>query len=87
MSAKLKNRGKSTSAEVSHISPHGIWVLVNDSEYMLSFADYPWFSDAKVSEIQNVQVLHGRHLRWPMLDVDIELDTLVAPEGYPLIYK
>jgi hypothetical protein len=54
---------------------------------MLSFADYPWFSDAKVSEIQNVQVLHGRHLRWPMLDVDIELDTLVAPEGYPLIYK
>jgi hypothetical protein len=87
MSAKLKNRGKSTSAEVSHISPHGIWVLVNDSEYMLSFADYPWFSDAKVSEIQNVQVLHGRHLRWPMLDVDIEIDSLVAPEGYPLIYK
>ena len=87
MSTKLKNRGKNISAEVSHISMHGIWVLVNDAEYMLSFSEYPWFSEAKLSEIHDVQVLHGRHLRWPMLDVDIELDSLVAPERYPLIYK
>ncbi len=87
MSTKLKNRGKSILAEVSHISTHGIWVLVNGSEYMLAFSEYPWFSDAKLSEIQNVQFLHGRHLRWPMLDIDIELDSLVAPERYPLIYK
>jgi hypothetical protein len=87
MSTKLKKRGKSILAEVSHISTHGLWVLVNDSEYMLSFAEYPWFTDAKLSAIQNVQVLHGTHLRWPMLDVDIELDSLVSPERYPLMYK
>ena len=87
MKTKLKSRGKNILAEVSHISTHGIWVLVNDSEYMLSFSEYPWFSEAKLSEIQNLQVLHGRHLRWPMLDVDIEIDSLVKPEGYPLIYK
>ena len=87
MSTKLKNRGKSISAEVSHISMHGIWVLVNDGEYMLSFSEYPWFSDAKLSEIQNVQVLNGNHLRWPMLDVDIEIDSLETPERYPLVYK
>ena len=87
MSTKLRNRGKSISAEVSHISTHGIWVLVNDSGYMLSFSEYPWFTEAKLSEIQNVQVLHGNHLRWPMLDVDIELDSLVTPERYPLTYK
>ena len=87
MNTKLKKRGKSISAEVSHISTHGIWVLVNDSEYMLSFSEYPWFSEAKISEIQNLQFLHGRHLRWPMLDVDIELDSLVMPELYPLVYK
>ena len=85
--SKLKSRGKSISAEVSHISTHGLWVLVNDREYMLSFSEYPWFSEAKLSEIQNVQVLHGSHLRWPMLDVDIELDSLETPERYPLIYK
>ena len=87
MNTKLKKRGKSISAEVSHISTHGIWVLVNDSEYMLSFSEYPWFSEAKISEIQNLQLLHGRHLRWPMLDVDIELESLVMPERYPLVYK
>jgi hypothetical protein len=54
---------------------------------MLSFSEYPWFSEAKISEIQNLQFLHGRHLRWPMLDVDIELDSLVMPERYPLVYK
>ena len=85
--SKLKSRGKSISAEISHISTHGIWVLVDDREYLLSFSEYPWFSEAKLSEIQDVQVLHGKHLRWPKIDVDIELDSLVAPERYPLVYK
>ena len=87
MKTKIKSRGKSNLAEVSHISTHGIWVLVSDSEYMLPFSEHPWFSEAKLREIQNVQVLHGSHLRWPMLDVDIEIDSLVTPERYPLIYK
>ncbi len=41
---KLKNHGKSISgAEVIQISPCGIWLLINDTEYFLPYEDFPWF--------------------------------------------
>ena len=88
MKTKSKKRGSSTSAaEVSHISTHGVWVLVGEIEFHLGFDDYPWFRDARISEIQSVELLYGTHLRWESLDVDIELDSLKTPERYPLIYR
>jgi len=79
--------GKSTShVEIQEISKHGIWIYVMGREYFLSYKDYPWFKEAKVSEICNVQFLHGLHLHWPDLDVDLEVEALEYPERYPLIY-
>ncbi|MEI6126634.1 MAG: DUF2442 domain-containing protein [Pseudomonadota bacterium] len=34
-----------------------------------------------------MQLLHGYHLYWPDLDVDLELDNLEFPERYPLKSK
>ncbi len=65
----------------------GIWLLANDREYFLSHDRYPWFKDATVKEIHNVQLLHGMHLHWPDLDVDLEMAALDQPEKYPLTYK
>ena len=88
MKTKSKKPGKRTlAAEVTHISNHGIWVLVGEKEYLLSFDEYPYFSEAKVTDIQNVELLHGIHLRWNALDVDLALDSLENPAGYPLIYR
>jgi hypothetical protein len=79
--------GKSTShVEIQEISKHGIWIYVMGREYFLSYKDYPGFKEAKVSEICNVQFLHGLHLHWPDLDVDLEVEALEYPEKYPLIY-
>jgi len=84
----LGTRGKSTSqAEVFHINNQGVWVSVNDSEYFLPYDEYPWFRDAKVKEILNVTFLHGHHLNWPDLDVDLEIDALENPQNYPLKYE
>ena len=80
--------GKNTSsAEIQDITMRGIWLLAKDREYFLSHDRYPWFKDAKVSEIHNVQLLHGMHLHWPDLDVDLELEALDQPDRYPLTYK
>ncbi|MBN2018638.1 MAG: DUF2442 domain-containing protein [Sedimentisphaerales bacterium] len=85
---KSKSRGKSTSAiEVTHIDSHGFWLYVNDSEYFLSYDEYPWFKQAKVKEILNVRLSHGCHLYWPDLDIDLELDCITNPQSYPLKYK
>ena len=57
--------GKSTSqAEVIGISKFGLWMFVRGKEYFLSFDSYPWFKDAKISEIYNVKLLHNIHLYW-----------------------
>jgi len=32
-------------------------------------------------------LLHGYHLYWPELDVDLEIDNLENPEKYPLKSK
>ena len=85
---RLRNHGKSTlSAEVTQISPHGIWLLVNETEYFLPHEDFPWFKKATVAEIHHVQLIRGFHLHWPNLDVDLELDSLQHLEQYPLVYR
>lgn len=88
MKTKLKKPGKSTSnAEVQNISQHGIWILIDEKEFFLPFAQYPWFQEATVNQIYDVQYEHKKHLHWPSLDVDLEVDSLKQPEAYPLIYR
>ncbi len=85
---KSRTLGADTSeVEVTNIDTHGIWVHVKGREYFLSHTDYPWFRDARVSEIINVELLHGTHLHWPSLDVDLSVVSLQSPEKYPLIAK
>ena len=80
--------GKNTSpTEVTNISAHGVWLFVNSREYLLSYDDFPWFKEAKVSAILEVKLLHDNHLFWPQLDVDLELKSLDNIEHYPLVYK
>jgi len=64
-----------------------VWLFVNGGEYFLPYKNYPWFESAKVSEIYNLEFLHGHHLYWPDLDVELELESLESPENYPLIYS
>lgn len=84
---KSIKHGKSTSASVENITPFGIWLLVKGVEYFLSYKAYPYFKDQTLRSIQNVQLLHGYHLYWPDLDVDLEIDNLENPEKYPLRSK
>jgi len=80
--------GKDTSeAEITNISSHGIWLLLGEKESFLPFEDFPWFKDATVSAIQNVQLVHSRHLYWPDLDVDIAVESIEHPERFPLVAR
>ena len=76
-----------SNPEISNISPHGIWLLLDGRERFLPFEQYPWFKDATVAQITNVRLLHGAHLYWPDIDVDLSLSILDAPERYPLSAK
>ena len=85
---KSGKRGADTSVvEVSAISPHGIWLFLGDREVFLSFADFPWFRQASVDAVLAVERPHPHHLYWPMLDVDLSVESIDHPEKYPLISR
>jgi len=85
---KSQTLGKNISeVEVQNISSHGIWLYAVGKEYFLPFNNYPWFKNAKINDIYDVELLHDHHLPWPALDVDLELESLETPEKYPLTYK
>ncbi len=84
---KSYGHGKSILVSVENITPFGIWLFVREKEYFLSYKDYPYFRDQTLRSIQTVQLLHGYHLYWPELDVDLEIDNFENPEKYPLKSK
>lgn len=78
--------GPSTSpVEVSNVSPHGFWIFVREREMFVAFKDFPWFQEASVRQIVNVQLSSPNHLYWPDLDIDLAVDSIEHPEKYPLI--
>jgi hypothetical protein len=55
--------GEGASApEVTIISSRGFWLYFNNREYFLSYEDFPWFKNAKINEILDVQVFHYSHV-------------------------
>jgi hypothetical protein len=77
--------GSDTSkAEVTNISRHGFWVLVDERELFLPFEEFPWFVDATVGAILDVERPRPHHLYWPRLDVDLSLESIEHPERFPL---
>ena len=84
-SAKL---GKRTSpVEVTNVSVHGFWILVQDKELFLPFDQFPWFKDAAIAELVNVELQSAQHLYWPDLDVDLAVESIEFPDRFPLVSK
>lgn len=80
--------GTSTSqVEVTNISRHGFWLLLNGEELFLPFAEFPWFRDAAVGQIVLVELPSSGHLYWPELDVDLAVESIRHPERFPLVSR
>ena len=88
MTMKSATPGKNISeAEVTNISRHGFWLFIADEELFLSFKEFPWFKDASVAALVNVQWPHPHHLYWPELDVDLAVESIRHPKKFPLVSK
>jgi hypothetical protein len=82
-------RGARTSDEVQvlGLTPHALWLLVQGRELGLDLVRFPWFAAASLEDVCNVSLLHGQHLHWPTLDVDLHIDSIDHPERFPLVAK
>ena len=79
----MPGAGTST-AEVTNISQHGFWMLIDGRELFLAFDEFPWFKQASVAAIVGLERPSPEHFYWPDLDVDLVLDSIEHPERYPL---
>jgi hypothetical protein len=86
----MKSTGRGSSAsgvEVTNISKNGLWLLVGDTEHFLPFEEFPWFREATVGQLLNVELPHPHHLYWPDLDVELAMESIDHPERYPLVSR
>ncbi len=80
--------GISTSlVEVTNISPYGFWILIGEEELFLPYAEFPWFKEAPVGKICNVELHHSEHLYWPFLDIDLSIESIRNPDAFPLVSR
>ena len=86
MSSKVLGKNISL-VEVTHISGNGVWLLAGDKELFMSYVDFPWFKDASVGEILNVEQPMAGHFYWPDLDVDLTIEIIEHPGRFPLKAK
>lgn len=81
-------RGSDTSvAEVTHVSRHGFWLLLDGEELLVPFNEFPWFRTATIEQIMTVEWPSPDHLYWPMLDVDLSLLSIRNPAAFPRIAR
>lgn len=85
MSNRSEQRGQLTSeVEVTNISRHGFWLYLAGRELFVPFTEFPWFADASIAKITNVEWPSPDHLYWPELDVDVSVRSIEHPEEFPL---
>jgi Protein of unknown function (DUF2442) len=83
---RSKQPGTRTSApEVTNVSQHGLWLLLDERELFLSFRQFPWFVNATIAQLSKVERPSLHHLYWPELDVDLHVESIEHPEAYPLV--
>jgi hypothetical protein len=80
--------GKLTSkAEVTDVVASGFWLRVHSEELFVPFSSFPWFRDATMAQIRNVELPTAQHLFWPDLDIDLSVDSIRDPGAFPLVSK
>ena len=72
-------------AEVTNVSRHCFWLLLGDEELAVPYAKFPWFRDATIEQISDVQRPTADHLYWPQLDIDLSVESIRKPAAFPLV--
>ena len=73
--------------EVTNVSRHGLWLLVGDEGVFLPFEHFPWFRDASIEKISVVERETADHLYWPLLDIDLTVESIRTPDAFPLVAR
>ena len=72
-------------AEVTHVSKYGFWLLLAEEELFVPFSEFPWFRQATIEQLTTIDWPTPDHVYWPLLDVDLSVESIRHPENFPLV--
>jgi hypothetical protein len=76
-----------SAVEVTNVSKHCFWLLLGEEELAVAFSDFPWFRQATIEQLQDVNWPTPDHLYWPQLDIDLSVASIRDPQAFPLLSK
>ena len=79
--------GSTSPVEVGNVTRQGFWLLLDEQELFLPFEQFPWFRLASVEALTTIERPSPHHLFWPILDVDLTVESILHPERYPLVSR
>lgn len=71
--------------EITNVSKHGFWLLLDDEEPMVPFVHFPGFKKATIEQLIDVEWPSPNHLEWPQLDADLSVESIRDPSAFPLV--
>ena len=74
-----------SAVEVTNVSQHGMWLFLGEEEFMLPFEKFPWFRQATIAQLSQVEWPSANHLYWPQLDIDLSVESIRNPDAFPLV--
>ena len=87
MQTTSETNTRDTLANVLMINSQGLLLSVYGQDYFLSYNRVPWMREASINEVLDVRMSGRNAIEWPLLNVDLEIDSLRHPERYPLLIR
>jgi Protein of unknown function (DUF2442) len=72
---------------MTHVSNDDFLVLLGREELLVPFEHFPWFKQATIEQLSEVQWPSRDHLYWPALDADLSVESIRHPAAFPLLSK
>ena len=77
--------GRGTSAiEVTSVSKYELRILLGREELALPYREFPWFEQATIEQVSKIEWPSPDHLYWPLLDIDLSVESTRNPAAFPL---
>jgi len=80
MLANNTSKSSISAIEISLVLNQGFWLLKENEDLFLAYADFPWFKEATIAQITNVERPSVDH-------IDLSVDSVRDPSNFPLISK
>jgi Protein of unknown function (DUF2442) len=64
------------SPTTANTSDKGFSLQLDDEALHVSYADFPWFKKATMEQITSIERPTPDHLYWPMLDIDLSVQSI-----------